>query len=151
MDITFWNVRIVGHADRIVGVDISETQVEVANKTFQHPSLSFVQVRSSTYLSISCGLHMIMWFNDLSRDTKNCKFKLCPLYLEYSPKVEPQCFRVNNTDFAMQMLLRANLLSKGIILLFVQICMNSNIVFLFSIIAWIAFLLHCSLLQPYSG
>ena len=52
-----------------------------------------------------------------------------------SPKVEPQYFRANNIAFAVQMLLHANMLNRGIILLFVQICMNSNIVFLFSIIA----------------
>jgi hypothetical protein len=36
--------RIIGHTDKIIGVDVSKTQVEVANKTLQHPSLSFVQV-----------------------------------------------------------------------------------------------------------
>ena len=43
------------------------------------------------------------------------------------PKVEPQYFRANNTDFAVQMLLRTNLLNRSIILLFVQICMNEKI------------------------
>ena len=63
-------------------------------------------------------------------------FELCLIFFpEASPKVEPQYFRANNIAFAVQMLLHANMLNRGIILLFVQICMNSNIVFLFSIIA----------------
>ena len=64
-----------------------------------------------------------------------------------SPKVEPQCCRANKTDFAVQMLLRTNLLYTGKVLLFVQICEFASVC-LFSIIEQTAFILHCSSLQP---
>ncbi len=37
---------MIGYSDKIIGVDVSQTQIDVANKTIIHPSISFVQVYS---------------------------------------------------------------------------------------------------------
>ena len=45
--------RIIGHSEKIIGVDVSDTQIDVARKSIVHESLSFEQV---TFLRILCKL-----------------------------------------------------------------------------------------------
>ncbi|XP_063682607.1 uncharacterized protein LOC134817398 [Bolinopsis microptera] len=51
--------QIIGHTDKLVGIDVSDTQVAVANKTFQHPSLSFVQGSCEKLPAEDCSVDVI--------------------------------------------------------------------------------------------
>lgn len=51
--------QIVGHADRILGVDVSQTQVDVANRTLKQESLSFVQGSCEKLPAEDCSVDVV--------------------------------------------------------------------------------------------